>query len=147
MNVDPPGFASIPHDSQLAVFERLSPYCLGVTACVSKQWRQLVAEQPAWRDKHAQLWPSDAAAATDGSTDPAAAADAAASDWQRRYGERQQLARCWLGRPALDRLAGHGGQAVKAVFLLPEQAVLFSGGVDRVVRAWDLHSGIQLAAR
>lgn len=65
---------------------------------------------------------------------------------QRRYGARQQLARCWLGRPALDRLSGHSA-AAKACCLLPERGLLFTGGVDKVVRAWDLHSGIQLAAR
>ena len=128
------GFACLPHDVAAAVFARLSPRTLAVAACASRAWRRLAAEQP-WQEHYAALW---------GEHDDVAAAEAA--DAQRRYGARQQLARCWLGRPMLDKLGGHSS-AVKACCLLPRRGLLFSGGVDRLVRCWDLRAGIQLGAR
>ena len=153
-----PSFGSLPPDVVAAVFSRLPPLSLAVASCVSRAWRAQAADQPSWRASYASLWPaptadnsSPAASAAAPGLPAAPAAPTTAQSckhaWQVRYGERQLLARCWMGRAANDRLAAGSGTATKACCLLPELGLLFSGGVDRVVRAWDLCNGIQLAAR
>lgn len=113
-----PGFNDLPHALQALVFSSLSARTLAIASCVSRAWRSLALEPAdAWAGRYTALWQSPAAAPS--------AADAAS--WRRSYGTRQELSRCWLGRPATDRLAGHRS-AAKACVLLPHQGVLFTGG-------------------
>ncbi|KAL4428518.1 hypothetical protein ABPG75_002607 [Micractinium tetrahymenae] len=130
-----PGFSDLPHALQALVFGSLSARTLALASGVSRSWRSLALDPAtAWAGRYSVLWQPPTAAT--------AAGDAA---WQRQYGARQELSRCWLGRPATDKLAGHSS-AVKTCVLLPRQGVLLTGGVDRTLIAWDLSSGVKLAA-
>lgn len=126
MSSTEPSFQTLPAALQSAVLALLSPHQLARCACVSKEWRALVV-QATWAQFYSQLWEPDAGAAAAA----AAPVTAPAADWQRLYGQRQLLARCWLGRPASDKLTGHTGQAVKACRLLAPQGLLFTGGPGR----------------
>ena len=130
---DLPGFPDLPHALAAACFANLSPQSLAIASCVNRQWRGLAGERP-WANFYAELWDPDSGGP--GSSD---------ADWQRRCGARQAASRCWLGRPATDTLVGHSA-AVKACCMLPHLGLLFTAGVDRCVRAWDLQSGTQLGA-
>eukprot|EP00887_Chlorella_sp_A99_P006655 scaffold3.g6655.t1 len=55
----------------------------------------------------------------------------------------QELSRCWWGRAQQDRLFGHS-QGVRATAVLPSLGLVFTGSLDRTVRAWDLGSGVCL---
>ncbi|PRW44244.1 F-box WD-40 repeat-containing protein [Chlorella sorokiniana] len=127
-------FAALPTPLQGALLSLLSPRTLAVCACVCRGWWELVAEQ-AWQQAFAALWPPP--------LPPLTAAEPSRA-WQLCYALRQAEARCWLGRPSTDKLIAHR-TAVKACCLLPERGLLFTGGVDRTVRAWDLQCGVQLA--
>lgn len=112
-----PGFNDLPHALQALVFSSLSARTLAIASCVSRAWRSLAIEPAdAWAGRYTALWDLPAASPP--------AADASA--WRCQYGARQELGRCWLGRPATDRLAGHGS-AAKACTLLPHQGVLLTG--------------------
>lgn len=112
-----PGFNDLPHALQALVFSSLSARTLAIAGCVNKAWRSLTAEPAdAWAGRYTALWQLPAAAP----------ADDAAGTLRRQYGARQLLSRCWLGRPATDRLAGHGSVA-KACALLPHHGVLLTG--------------------
>ena len=176
----PREFKDLPNVLVVAIFGHLSPQTLALASCVCSSW-QTIASQAPWAQACAALWPSPA----DGA---AADADGDAGWWQRQYGRSQLAARCWLGRPSMDKLMGHS-DAVKACCLLPQHGLVLAGappplawlarrlaappgclrcwprcpcprhtpaaahptaaagGMDRTVRVWDLHSGIQLAAR
>lgn len=131
---NPRRFSDLPH-ALLArnIFSLLSPSTLAVASCVSSGWRDLAAEQ-CWRELHHALWAPSATASVNGG-----------ASWQNLYSHRQAASRAWLGRPVTDKMAGNT-HAVKACVLLPQQGCMLTGGVDRCVRAWDLHTGTQMAA-
>ncbi|GAB4813626.1 hypothetical protein N2152v2_000672 [Parachlorella kessleri] len=55
-----------------------------------------------------------------------------------------QEAKGWRGRARQDKLFGHVA-GVRCMSLHPASNLLFTGSLDRTVRAWDLLSGVQLA--
>jgi hypothetical protein len=100
----------------LHILAKLSPHSLSICSCVCKSWRHTVTDAR-WAQLFAELWSLPADSSEEQLTPPT---------WQRLYAARQLASRCWLGRPALDKLMGLS-DAVKACCLLQQHGLVFAG--------------------